>query len=281
MSQLGLTQETRQLRLMDQRPGLPSIGLPEALLERYGGPLMLKAPCLYANFVATVDGVVALEDRPNSGSRISGRNPHDRFVMGLLRSVADAVVVAAGTFRETPGHRWTAEHVAPDHAGEFAALRRERGLSAAPLLVLVSGSGDIDPTHPALESPTLVLTSEPGAARLGSRLPTQCRVRALGPAQSISAGAITAALRDEGLEMVLTEGGPALFGTLVAARAVDQLFLTLAPRLAGPDPTSRRRRLLEGEDVFLTGEMDLLSLRAAESFLFLQYRLGAGSSPPV
>jgi len=78
----------------------------------YAGDLGFSEHCLYGNFVASLDGVVALgPEYPSSGSAISGREPADRFVMGLLRAFADAVLIGAGTLRATPTHRWTPEHV--------------------------------------------------------------------------------------------------------------------------------------------------------------------------
>ena len=59
-----------------------------------------------------MDGVTALgPEYPSSGSAISGHDPADRFVMGLLRACADVVLIGAGTLRATPGHLWTPGHV--------------------------------------------------------------------------------------------------------------------------------------------------------------------------
>ena len=59
-------------------------------LERIYGGLGFKEPVLYSNFVQSLDGVTTLGSRPSAGSEISGRNPADRFLMGLLRAFADA-----------------------------------------------------------------------------------------------------------------------------------------------------------------------------------------------
>src|SRR4029077_18274636 len=80
---------------------LPSYPLP-ADLERLYGRLGFSEPVVYSNFVSSLDGVVSLGVKPSAGSVISGKYPADRFVMGLLRSCADAVVVGAGTLRATP-----------------------------------------------------------------------------------------------------------------------------------------------------------------------------------
>jgi riboflavin biosynthesis pyrimidine reductase len=84
--------------------------MPDVLERVYGG-LGFADEVVYSNFVESLDGVATLGSKPSAGSEISGRNPADRFLMGLLRAFADAVLVGAGTLRATPGHQWTAEHI--------------------------------------------------------------------------------------------------------------------------------------------------------------------------
>jgi hypothetical protein len=80
--------------------------LPHELRELYDGDLRLQTPgagrpLVIANFVSTLDGVVSYEIKGKSGgSTISGSDPADRFIMGLLRASADAVMVGAGTLRD-------------------------------------------------------------------------------------------------------------------------------------------------------------------------------------
>ncbi|MGO4756694.1 hypothetical protein AB4212_50220, partial [Streptomyces sp. 2MCAF27] len=93
------------LEVLYEGPGLPCWRLPPALAALYGGDLGFTEPCVYANFVASLDGVVALgPEYRHSGSTISGREPADRFTMGLLRACANAVVIGAGTLRASPHH---------------------------------------------------------------------------------------------------------------------------------------------------------------------------------
>ena len=99
----GRTRLSRQCLFED--PGLPAYRIPQALIELYGGSIGFPELCLYANFVASIEGIVALEQQERSGTVISGGSQADRFVMGLLRACAEAVVVAGGTFRATPNHR--------------------------------------------------------------------------------------------------------------------------------------------------------------------------------
>jgi riboflavin biosynthesis pyrimidine reductase len=84
------------------------------------------------------------------------------------------------------------------------------------------------------------------------------------------------AVRAEGFRTVLTEGGPSFLGQLVAEQLLDQLFLTVAPRLVGPGLEGSRKSLVEAADVLgrVGADGRLLSLRRHRSYLFLRYRLG-------
>src|ERR671935_743239 len=104
--------------------GLPSQELPPQLGRLYGGDLGFKSPRLYANFVSSLDGVVAIEGVDHSSQRISGNSRPDRFVMGLLRACADAVLIGAATMRADPQAQWTPEFISPAHAKTFEEMRQ-------------------------------------------------------------------------------------------------------------------------------------------------------------
>jgi riboflavin biosynthesis pyrimidine reductase len=79
-----------------------------------------------------------------------------------------------------------------------------------------------------------------------------------------------------GARLVLCEGGPSLLGQLVGARLIDELFLTVAPQLAGRDGKADRPALIEGfaADAGAAPQATLLSVRKAGDHLFLRYRIG-------
>jgi len=262
------------LELLYEEPGLARSDLPALLGGTYGGDLGLTEPCLYANFVASVDGVVALgPEGPSSGSAISGREPADRFVMGLLRAFADAVLIGAGTLRATPGHQWTADHVYPAARTAFADLRRSLSRTAAPELVVVTATGDVPPEHPALRQGALILTTEPGAEQLAGRLPPACTVLGVGEGPALPMADALGAISARGHNAVLTEGGPRLLGQLVRESLLDELFLTVSPVLAGRDDTARPG-LITGLELLPDRPewADLVSVRRRGSYLFLRYR---------
>ena len=272
------------LELLFEAPGLPHVALPLGLRRLYGGDLGFSPGTLYANFVSSLDGVVALEDPSSAGSSISGSSEADRFVMGLLRAFADAVLIGAGTLRAEPRHLWTPAKIHPAAAAEYAELRQMLGRPPEPLLVVVSATGDLPVDALALEAGALVLTGGEAAPGARRRIPTASRVVAIGSRDSFSASETLAAVRAEGVDLILTEGGPHLIGTLVAGGFLDELFLTLSPVLAGRDRSRRRMGLLEGftalPDAGRWG--GLLSARRAASLLFLRYdvALGRGQKAP-
>jgi riboflavin biosynthesis pyrimidine reductase len=263
------------LELLYERdwPETAAIALPRALRASYGGLLRLPRACVFANFVASLDGIVALPGDTESGQIISGRNPADRFVMGLLRAHADAVLLGAGTFRKSAGHLWSAPRIYPAAAAEFNELRQTLGLAPTPMLVLVSGSGEIDVGQPALQG-AWVFTTKRGEGALRGKLPASARLSVLDSTR-IHLGDVLASLRGAGFLRVLTEGGPSLFAELVKQRLLDELFMTSSPALFGRFPNDERKSLCDGLD--LSGAaLELLSARRHGSHLFVRYALSRG-----
>src|SRR5207237_2764588 len=180
------------------------------------GPLELPSPGLYANFVSSIDGVVALGQERNSGSLISGKSQADRFVMGLLRAFADAVFVGAGTMRaEGKGALWTPDYIYPAAADAFAELRRRLELPPQPQLAILTASGELFIAERALEAGALVLTTESAASALKARLPAASRVVVIERGRGFALGDALHALRAEGFAGLLREGGPTGAGDLL------------------------------------------------------------------
>jgi riboflavin biosynthesis pyrimidine reductase len=116
-----------------------------------------------------------------------------------------------------------------------------------------------------------------GAKKMGSSLGHVDRM-ILTNGTRIPAAAILRALADIGAErLILLETGPQLTGQFLQARAIDELFLTLAPQVAGRDAKSERPGLVSGR-VFAPDNprwADLVSLRRGDSHLFLRYSFNA------
>jgi riboflavin biosynthesis pyrimidine reductase len=238
------------------------------------------------NFATTLDGVVSLHAHgASSGSEITGFDPYDRFVMGLLRAVADVVIVGAGTLRAVPRHTWTADHVYPAAAREYAALRRSLKKPPVPLNVIVTATGRVDLRLPLFargEVPVLIVTNELGARRLvrARRVPS-VDVVAVRHSGGIGAAQVLDAVRARRRsDVVLIEGGPHLMGTFFEDRQLEALFLTLAPQVAGRDRMNRPG-LVAGRTFApehpLWGELE--GVRRGGELLFLRFGFPIGSSP--
>jgi riboflavin biosynthesis pyrimidine reductase len=196
--------------------------------------------------------------------------------MALLRAAADVIVVGARTLSDSPGHQWTPATLVPDCVDELQEYRRALGGagSLAPLVV-VSASGLL-PAHVALTSPaipTTVLTTN-AAAPIARDFPLVNRVVVEGGGRIDGATLTQVLAREFDARLVLTEGGPTLMGALVAGGHVSELFLTVAPRVAGRDADAARPGLVEGfaADPRALQEYALLSVRRREATLLLRYR---------
>jgi riboflavin biosynthesis pyrimidine reductase len=221
--------------------------------------------------------VVTLGSTPSAGSVISGRNRWDRFLMGLLRACADAVLLGAGTLRATPGHHWTPEHIFPDMAASFADLRSALGRKPRPRLVLLTASGQIAVSHPAVIGGATIITTHAGAAALEGRLPGSCDVVEVGKSGPVDLQKAVEELRTRGNEVILTEGGPHVTGELIARSLLDEAFITVSPVVAGRDEEPRLGMVAGVELLPARGVWSrLLSARRQGDFLFLRYGLRPG-----
>ena len=269
-----------------ERAGIRGGRLPAGLRNRYGGELGVALrpgrPTVIANFVSTLDGVVAFEvDGSSGGGEVSGFSDADRFVMGMLRAMADVVLVGAGTVRAAPTHEWTPRHVSRSSATAYAAWRSRMGIaSAQPTTIVATASGSLDPAHPGLSAPdvpVILATTQAGASRLRAAGPApNARIEIAATSGRLEAARLVEIAASAGAGLILCEGGPHLIGDLIAARLLDELFLTVAPQLAGRDEGSRRLALVEGAafDVATAPWAELGSVRRSGSHLFLRYRLG-------
>ncbi len=257
--------------------------LPDELARLYSRLRMPGHPArphVIGNFVASLDGVVSLGIAGQAGGgEISGFNPHDRMVMGLLRAIADAVVIGAGTLREaSPQHLWTADYIYPPFARVYRDLRAALGKTAPPLNVVVTARGEIDTNRRLFcsgEVPSLIATTAEGARRLGERaLPPTVRLVVAADAAPLSAREVLGAVsRVHPSRLVLVEAGPQVMGHFFAERLLDELFLTLAPQVAGRDGTQERPGLVAGKQFAPDHPVwgTLVGLKRGADHLLLRY----------
>jgi len=221
---------------------------------------------LLVNFVESIDGAATVDGR--SGG-MSGDADKRRFE--LLRRVSDAVIVGAGTVR--------VEGYGPLRVSDAsAAWRVAHGMSAHPVFVIVTRSLGLDPGSriftEAPVRPVVVTTASQKGAAARARFEGVADVIAVGAEDGDQEVDLTAALdslRARGLTRLLCEGGPSLFGSLLAADLVDELCVTIAPQLNSGDA----RRIVDGAPEFPRAMRlieVLASPSAAGSELLLRYR---------
>ncbi|GAA3230542.1 pyrimidine reductase family protein [Pseudonocardia petroleophila] len=232
---------------MDRIWPLPAVDDP-ALVDHYAYP-DVDAPYVRVNFVSSLDGAVSVDG-------LSGGlgTDADKRVFGVLRQLAQVVLVGAGTAR-AEGYR--------------GARRPTIGTDTPPPVAVVTGSADLDPEAGLFtdtQVPTIVLTTA-GAPRAH-----RDRLAAAGAdvavLDDLSPAALLAELGRRRLNRVLCEGGPSLHGALVDHDAVDELCLTLSPLLAAGDAG----RIAVGGTGGAPRPMALVGALHEEGALLLRYR---------
>lgn len=214
------------------------------------------------NFVTSADGAATLDGR--SGG-LGGSS--DRELMRVLRTLADVVLVGAGTVR---AEGYGGLNLPQQHLERRAAL----GLEAPPCIAVVSRALDLTPDMSVFEKSEmrpLVFTHENASSDKLNALSSVADVVACG-AESVDLRLVLQELAARGLARVLCEGGPSLFGSLLEADLVDEVCLTVSPlfvageggRIAHSATLNPRPHRLRVASL----------LQDDESFVFLRYARG-------
>jgi riboflavin biosynthesis pyrimidine reductase len=203
-----------------------------------------------ANFVASLDGAVTIDGK-SAGLSSEG----DRKLFHLLRTMADVVLVGAGTAR---GENYGGAKPVDGHA---------------PPIAVVSRSLDLDVTSRLFTEttvPPVVITCAASPDRARERLSTVADVVVAGDSD-VDLGVALGTLADRGLRRVLCEGGPHLLGSVAAAGLLDELCLTLAPIVAG----GTAGRIVAGYLPEVVEPMHLRHVLEEDGHLFLRYSTAA------
>jgi 5-amino-6-(5-phosphoribosylamino)uracil reductase len=157
------------------------------------------------------------------------------------------------------------------------AERRARlGLSDVPPIAVVTGRGSVPPSSPLITgvaAPTIVITSEASPLAWRKELAEVGADVVVAGGDRVDVALAVAALGERGLLRVCCEGGPMLFGDLLAAGLTDQLCLTVSPKLAGAGAV----RIATGLPTEVPMDLTLESVLADEGFLMLRYRRSAAA----
>ena len=215
-------------------------------------------PYLVLNMVSTADGKVVLDGRSGGIG-----DEADRRLFHHLRTQVDAVMMGAGTLRVERYGRLVRDP-------ELRAKREHEGLAPDPVAVVVSGRLALSPELPLLQASgqrVIVLT---GAEDELEGCAADVRYLRSGDGRLELAPLLRRLREDEGVRSILCEGGPTLNAALLEEDLVDELFLSLAPKLAGG---SHPLTAVAGAPLPEPARLELVSALHGESSLFLRYRV--------
>jgi riboflavin biosynthesis pyrimidine reductase len=223
------------------------------LAEAYAYP---RERWLRANMVMSADGAAAV-DGLSGGLSAAG----DKRIFGILRVLADVVLVGAGTAR--------AEKYKPARPRPALAPLRA-GRPAIATIAVISRSLDLDLTTPLFtdappDARTIVITCAAAPADRQEAAAKAADVIVAGEEDVDLAAALTA-LANRGLGRINCEGGPHLLGQIAAEGLLDELSLTLSPALAGPGAG----RITAGP-AFPARPLALAQVLAEDAYLFCRY----------
>ncbi|HEY5029963.1 MAG TPA: dihydrofolate reductase family protein [Candidatus Angelobacter sp.] len=194
-----------------------------------------ERPWTFANFVQSIDGIASFKGPHAAGSDIS-QSAEDRWLMDLLRAHADAIITGIHTLvEETLSTPKLNEGRGPVYRIEEQSLRELRVKLGRKRekVIFVTASGTVDPrAYRVFDGDlmdALILTTEAGAARLQGRS-DKVQLIVAGQDKTIDLPQAMHILRQEmGIEHLLCEGGPTLYGSMARAGLMDEKFVTVSP----------------------------------------------------
>jgi riboflavin biosynthesis pyrimidine reductase len=242
---------------------LPQAAARIDIADAYAIPVGLgdDRPFVRCNMISTLDGAISVNGR---SGMLGG--PADGRLFQVLRSLTDVILVGAGTLR--------AEDYGPVRlSDDLRQQRKERGQSSVPPIAVVTRSANLDWSSPFFteaEARPIVVTArdcDSGALQRGEKVAdfVVAGDDRVDPRRALEC------LRRAGHRSVLLEGGPGLNADVVHAGMLDELCLTVSPRLvAGSGP-----RVLAGPE--LPAPLDLCMIHLLEEDGFLFYRLATAA----
>lgn len=217
-----------------------------------------ERPYTLVNFISSVDGRATFQG--HSGPL---GDEADRALFHGLRERVDAVLAGTGTLRAERYRRLVRD---PDRRQR----REAAGLAAEPLACVITRSGDVPTEIPLFserESRIVVFTE---GELDTSRCAAQVDVVRFDPGELTLTTALRRLRSDYGVRTLLCEGGPTVFGAILQERLVDELFLTLAPKLTGG---GRGPTISSGPELTELARLQLVSALELSGALYLRYAL--------
>ncbi len=239
--------------------------VPEAATVRAGellaslsleGRALADRPYTIVNFVSSADGRAAFEGRSRDLS-----DPGDREMFHGLREHVDAILVGTGTLRAERYGRLVRD---PERRHRRAAS----GLSPEPLACIFSRGGDIPTDIPLFSEPAARIAVFTPAPLDTSELAADVEVVRLDPGELTLTTMMRRLRSAYDIRSLLCEGGPTMFGALLREDLVDELFLSLAPKLTGG---GRAPGITSGPALTELRKLSLVWAIESGSSLYLRY----------
>jgi riboflavin biosynthesis pyrimidine reductase len=194
-------------------------------------------PWIYSNLVQSLDGIASFKGQHPLGSDIS-QSPQDRWLMDLLRAHADAIILGSNTLVEEAR---VAAGRGPVYRIEEPALRelRHKLGRRRETNIFVTGAARLDlDAYRVFDGDlvdTLIVTTSTGGARLLEKKPhPHVQIIIAGKEELVDLPSAMRTLRRRfGIEYLLCEGGPTLYGYMSRAGLIDEKFITVSPVEAG------------------------------------------------
>jgi riboflavin biosynthesis pyrimidine reductase len=278
-----------QLLFADDSTDPPS--LPDPFRAIYPGdwrmPRPANRPYIYTNFGISRDGRISYNEPALEGAyHVTKGDAHDRWLMGLLRMRADAVLMGDTTIR-LEGYPlrtaadpvpWSAEAICPPDAAAFTAQRQAEGYAPLPLFVVLSFDGQVDLTAGCFTAPgrrVILATTKQGAVNARQAgISEQIDLLDLGEESADLTRLVELLYQDDGVRHLLCEGGSRVFANMLKWGLVDEEFVTWCPAFVGRSPDQHRPGYTEGV-AWLPDNAPYskpLSLHRGGDYLFLRTR---------
>lgn len=206
-----------------------------------------ERPYLAVNMVSSVDGRATLH-----GSAVGIGSASDKRLLRELRAESDAVLHGAATVRADP--------LSARVPRDLVEQRVARGLRPQPLGAIVTRSGNLPAEHPYYDSATVIYVLSDNQVEISRTSVEICHLPSL--------DAVLKDLAQRGVGRVICEGGPTLNAALLESRLIDEIYLTIAPKLiGGQDPLT----IVKGGAIEPPLRLELRSLVELDGELFLKY----------
>ena len=222
-----------------------------------------SGPIVYANFVSSLDGRIAITDTEGSGDALDGLTSANDFrLFQELHAQADCLITHSGYMRALADGRLgnVLQVNASGQAGDLVQWRKQHGLPAQPAIVIASASLDF-PIHLSIAEHEQALYIATGKRANPARI-EKLRERGLsviiaGGAALVEGAPLVRALGELHYKSLYLVAGPKMLETMLRERALSRLYLTIRHRLLGGE---RFHTLIDGPRLSQSGQLELRSL---------------------